>query len=661
MNILITMSTIKKKTKHTFLFFLVMYFFCVNHTFSQQTTPVNENPPGVFTDTLNCNGTPTYEVDLTGFPNGTWLSDPQTRDGDCCGTDNNCVQFAVTLDANAEGISFGIGDGCGAEPSGSLFYQVDCGPLTSVGTPLCLSGTGPFIITFCKPGNNENCYEIQSIPAPATGGDVITADGCFDTLQVVGLDPTTVTWSSIPQNDGSGNPQATNFFNDLLSDLDGTLTGTSGVIYDQDLTTVLVTPGGDYPATLSYEVCGDVLGACSAASYCDTVSVTIYPTLFADAGDDIALCQGSIIEETLTGTAIGGTAPFTFQWVGISGNAASGIEDETHEGVLTTTDQIDVLTTGEYQLTIFDATGCTEAIDTVEVFEFTTDIESFINSSSTSVCYDLLVPINLEGYVTETYTGEWAASPNVGTFSTTNIDGTATAPNNDPQTVTWTPDGVATGQVTLTLTPTNNLGCPITPASIIIDLTEFTPGSLTATPTPINCNGAGNGSIDLVIVPGVPDYFDGGTQYDWDNDGTGDNDDTEDLSGLAPGTYNVTVTDENGCTAVANATIIEPAPLVISVDATSNETCDYSDDATIDVSATGGTGTYTYQIIAPITSATNATGSFTGLTGDYLPGATTYTMEVTDANGCTAQVTQDITQPDQVVLSVAGFTNETCD
>ena len=139
MNITLTMLATEKKIKNTILLLLAISLFCVNQTFSQQTTPVNENPPGVFTDTLNCNGTPTYEVDLTGFPNGTWLSDPQTREGDCCGTDNNCVQFAVTLDANAEGISFGIGDGCGAEPSGSLFYQVDCGPLTSVGTPLCLS------------------------------------------------------------------------------------------------------------------------------------------------------------------------------------------------------------------------------------------------------------------------------------------------------------------------------------------------------------------------------------------------------------------------------------------------------------------------------------------------------------------------------------------
>ena len=39
----------------------------------------------------------------------------------------------------------------------------------------------------------------------------------------------------------------------------------------------------------------------------------------------------------------------------------------------------------------------------------------------------------------------------------------------------------------------------------------------------------------------------GGYTYDWDNDGTGDNDDTEDLTGLSTGTYVVIVTDSLGC------------------------------------------------------------------------------------------------------------------
>jgi hypothetical protein len=51
-----------------------------------------------------------------------------------------------------------------------------------------------------------------------------------------------------------------------------------------------------------------------------------------------------------------------------------------------------------------------------------------------------------------------------------------------------------------------------------------------------------NGEIDLSVSGG-----NGGYTFDWDNDGTGDNDDTEDLNGLSTGTYNVTVIDSLGC------------------------------------------------------------------------------------------------------------------
>ncbi len=52
-----------------------------------------------------------------------------------------------------------------------------------------------------------------------------------------------------------------------------------------------------------------------------------------------------------------------------------------------------------------------------------------------------------------------------------------------------------------------------------------------------------DGSIELTILSGTAPYL-----FDWDNDGTGDNDDVEDLSGLAGGTYTVIMTDATGCT-----------------------------------------------------------------------------------------------------------------
>lgn len=51
-----------------------------------------------------------------------------------------------------------------------------------------------------------------------------------------------------------------------------------------------------------------------------------------------------------------------------------------------------------------------------------------------------------------------------------------------------------------------------------------------------------DGSIDITVTGGLPPY-----SFDWDNDGTGDFDDLEDLSGLSEGIYSVVILDEEGC------------------------------------------------------------------------------------------------------------------
>jgi len=66
-----------------------------------------------------------------------------------------------------------------------------------------------------------------------------------------------------------------------------------------------------------------------------------------------------------------------------------------------------------------------------------------------------------------------------------------------------------------------------------------------------------NGSIDLTVAGGMAPFT-----FDWDNDGTGDNDDSEDLTDLSTGTYNVTVVDDFGCESTHQVSI--------TVDAISN-------------------------------------------------------------------------------------------
>jgi hypothetical protein len=69
-----------------------------------------------------------------------------------------------------------------------------------------------------------------------------------------------------------------------------------------------------------------------------------------------------------------------------------------------------------------------------------------------------------------------------------------------------------------------------------------------------------DGSIDIAVTGGNPAY-----SFDWDNDGTGDFDDTEDLTGLAGGTYIVVVQDEAGCS--INESILVSSQLGVSTNA----------------------------------------------------------------------------------------------
>src|SRR5690606_37481088 len=105
---------------------------------------------------------PHFDVDLSSDPSAVFSSPPTYRNGNCCGTTHpdRCISFSLTLHQDAVGILFEVCEG--AAPSGSLYYQIGCGPQIAVGEVLCLSGVGPHQLTFCKPGNNENVYCITS-------------------------------------------------------------------------------------------------------------------------------------------------------------------------------------------------------------------------------------------------------------------------------------------------------------------------------------------------------------------------------------------------------------------------------------------------------------------------------------------------------------------
>ena len=110
----------------------------------------------------------------------------------------------------------------------------------------------------------------------------------------------------------------------------------------------------------------------------------------------------------------------------------------------------------------------------------------------------------------------------------------------------------------------------------------------------------------------------------------------------------MTVTDANGCTAQASATITQPSAIVLSSTST-NVSCNGGNYGSINLSATAGVAPYTYSW-----SSSQTTANITNLT------AGSYTVTVTDANGCTAQATLTITQPNALTGTLTQQTNVLC-
>lgn len=117
--------------------------------------------------------------------------------------------------------------------------------------------------------------------------------------------------------------------------------------------------------------------------------------------------------------------------------------------------------------------------------------------------------------------------------------------------VAHTPDAVGTETYTVVGTDAN--GCENT-ASVDVEVTENT---LDVSAILTHETVGDDGEIDITVTGGTPAY-----SFDWDNDGTGDFDDDEDLTGLAEGTYTVHIIDDEGCELTEEFVLVDQAGIV---------------------------------------------------------------------------------------------------
>lgn len=210
-------------------------------------------------------------------------------------------------------------------------------------------------------------------------------------------------------------------------------------------------------------------------------------------------------------------------------------------------------------------------------------------------------------------------TPNSGSV-TVGVDGGA-----GPFTYDWDPggantatiDGLAPGSYTVLVQAPGM--CPLQGTAVVGQ--DGANIMATATPTDPSCNGTEDGAVSVLASGGTGIYT-----YAWaPSGGTGST-----ATGLGPGTYTCTVSDDAGCSTVVEATLMEPAPVV--VDPVADVSLCAGESTLLAATANGGVGTlsFTWSPQGP----------------EVAPSVTTdFDVVATDANGCASvpvQVTVNV-------------------
>ncbi|MBN2779342.1 MAG: gliding motility-associated C-terminal domain-containing protein, partial [Bacteroidales bacterium] len=190
------------------------------------------------------------------------------------------------------------------------------------------------------------------------------------------------------------------------------------------------------------------------------------------------------------------------------------------------------------------------------------------------------------------------------------------------------------------VTVTDSWGCDKSGSVNIISPSEL--NVFISSSSNADCYGYSNGSVQSGVSGGTPPYT-----YIWDDDL---NSTTSYITNLEAGDYNVTITDNNGCSETTGVTISQPDEIVSVISSSTDVSCNGENNGSATVSVSGGTEPYTFLWNNPSQTPISTANHLSA--GDYQ-------VTITDANGCSTTSSATIAEP-TAITSTTNHTDVVC-